>query len=178
MQQLEEIVNEFLLLSKREFVSYEVVNLNEMLAELVEDLSQKAADRKINIVEAYGSIDVEYRCIRSHIKQVMMNLINNGIESMPNGGQLKTKLLKTENGEILIEVEDHGDGIPDHLINRLGEPYYQTSEKGTGLGLMVSYKVIKEHGGHIEVTSKKHEGTVFLIKLPANPSFVHMEKEE
>ena len=167
MQQLEEIVNEFLLLSKREFVSYEAVNLNELLAELVDHLSKKAADRNINIVEVYGNIDVECTCIRSHIKQVIMNLINNGIESMPNGGQLKTKLKKTRSGEILIEVEDHGEGIPDHLINRLGEPYYQTSEKGTGLGLMVSYKVIKEHGGHIDVTSKKGEGTVFSIKLPA-----------
>ncbi|WP_273834681.1 PAS domain-containing sensor histidine kinase [Guptibacillus sedimenti] len=178
MQQLEEIVNEFLLLSKREFVSYEVVNLNKMLAELVEQLSQKTARHNISIVEVYGSIDVEYSCIRSHIKQVIMNLINNGIESMPNGGQLKTKLLKTETGEIFIEVEDHGEGIPDHLINRLGEPYYQTSEKGTGLGLMVSYKVIKEHGGQIDVTSNKNEGTVFRVMLPANPPIVHMEKEE
>ena len=176
MQQLEETINEFLLLSKREFVSSEIVHLNELLAELVEDLSQVAANRHIHIVEVYGSVNIEYRCIRSHIKQVIMNLINNGIESMPNGGQLKTKLLKTETGEILIEVEDHGDGIPDHLINRLGQPYYQTSEKGTGLGLMVSYKVIKEHGGHIEVTTKKNVGTVFRITLPANPPIVHMEK--
>ena len=178
MEELEGTINEFLLLSKREYVSYEVVNLNELMAELVENLSHKAADRKINIVEIYQNVNVECVCIRSHMKQVMTNLINNGIESMPNGGQLQTTLGKVESGDIMIEVKDHGEGIPEHLINRLGEPYYQTSEKGTGLGLMVSYKVIKEHGGRIEVTSREGKGTVFRIMLPANQPFVHTEEEE
>ena len=178
MEELEGTINEFLLLSKREYVPYEVVNLNELIAELVKHLSQKAANRSINIVEIYQNVDIECVCIRSHMKQVLTNLINNGIESMPNGGQLTTTLMKAENGDIIIEVNDHGEGIPEHLINRLGEPYYQTSEKGTGLGLMVSYKVIKEHGGQIEVTSREGKGTVFRIMLPANQPFVHKEEEE
>ncbi len=178
MEQLEGTINEFLLLSKREFVPYEAVNLNELIAELVERLAKKAADRKINIVEFYQSVDVSCTCIRSHIKQVITNLINNGIESMPDGGQLKTKLMTTDRGDIVIEVEDDGKGIPEHLINRLGEPYYQTTEKGTGLGLMVSYKVIKEHGGRIEVTSREGIGTVFRITLPVNQPFGHTEEVE
>ena len=178
MNELEGTINEFLLLSKREYVTYEVVNLNELIAELVEHLSQKAADRNINIIEIYQNVDIECVCIRSHVNQVLTNLINNGIEAMPNGGQLKTTLMKAENGDIVIEVIDHGEGIPEHLINRLGEPYYQTTEKGTGLGLMVSYKVIKEHGGRIEVTSREGKGTVFRIRLPANQPFVYTEGEE
>ncbi|MGB8000934.1 MAG: HAMP domain-containing sensor histidine kinase, partial [Anaerobacillus sp.] len=62
---------------------------------------------------------------------------------------------------------DEGMGISEPIMERLGEPYYQTSEKGTGLGLMVSYKVIKEHGGQITVSSIEGEGTVFRITLPS-----------
>lgn len=177
MGQLEETINEFLLLSKREFVSYEVVNLNALIAELVERFAKKAAESKIHIVEFYQSVDLSCTCIRSHIRQVLSNLMNNGIESMPKGGRLQVKLFISDSKDIVIEIEDDGEGIPEHLMNRLGEPYYQTTEKGTGLGLMVSYKVIKEHGGRIDVTSEKGEGTIFRITLPSEQPFTQMEKE-
>ncbi|MBN8207277.1 PAS domain S-box protein [Bacillus sp. NTK071] len=181
MEQVEEIVNEFLLLSKREFSSYESVNMNILLKEVIQRLSTKAVDNSIDIVEVYGDIDIYCVCIRSHIKQVLSNIIENGIESMSNGGALRVKL--SEKGSfVMIEVEDKGNGIPLHLIDRLGEPYYQISEKGTGLGLMVSYKVVKEHGGHIDVSSKEGLGTIFRITLPSkveqNKNSIEMRRDK
>lgn len=67
-----------------------------------------------------------------------------------------------------ISVSDEGGGIPEEKLRRLGEPFYTTKEKGTGLGLMVSYKIIKEHGGKIEVESKVGQRTTFHILLPAD----------
>lgn len=167
MEQVEDIVNEFLLLSKREFSSFESVNMNSLLKEVIERLSTKAIDSGIDMIEVYGDVDIYCVCIRSHIKQVFTNVIENGIESMSTGGVLRVTLSE-KGSEVVIEVEDNGAGIPLHLIDRLGEPYYQTSEKGTGLGLMVSYKVIKEHGGHIDVSSKEGIGTIFQVTLPSN----------
>ncbi|TKD71841.1 PAS domain-containing protein [Pseudalkalibacillus hwajinpoensis] len=167
MEQVEEIVNEFLLLSKREFSSFESVDMNTLLKEVIERLSTRAVDAGITILELYDDVDVSCVCIRSHIKQVLSNIIENGIESMSRGGTLRVKLSEKVS-EVKIEVEDEGNGIPAHLIDRLGEPYYQTSEKGTGLGLMVSYKVVKEHGGHIGVSSKEGLGTIFQITLPSH----------
>ncbi|WP_283152318.1 PAS domain-containing sensor histidine kinase [Guptibacillus hwajinpoensis] len=168
MEQLEETINEFLLLSKREFVSYETVHMNHLMRDLIERLSKKAAEYSIDIIEVYSHTDIQCICISSHIKQVITNIMNNAIEAMPHGGQLRISLLENREKEVIVEVEDQGVGIPKHLINRLGEPYYQTSEKGTGLGLMVSYKVIKEHGGRIDVTSHEGKGTVFRIILPSS----------
>ncbi len=167
MEQLEDIVNEFLLLSKREFTSYEQVNMNDLIKEVIERLSTDASDAGIDIVEVYGNRETKCVCIRSHIKQVVTNIIENGIQSMPQGGQLRVTLLTNKENEIVIQVEDEGMGISEPIMERLGEPYYQTSEKGTGLGLMVSYKVIKEHGGQITVSSIEGEGTVFRITLPS-----------
>ncbi|KMM38852.1 PAS domain-containing protein [Guptibacillus hwajinpoensis] len=167
MEQVEEIVNEFLLLSKREFSSFESVNMNTLLKEVIERLSTKAIDSGIDMIEVYGDAEIYCECIRSHINQVLTNIIENGIESMSIGGTLRVTLTD-KRSEVMIEVEDNGDGIPLHLIDRLGEPYYQTSEKGTGLGLMVSYKVVKEHGGHIDVSSKQGIGTIFQITLPSH----------
>ncbi|WP_347550609.1 ATP-binding protein [Pseudalkalibacillus hwajinpoensis] len=170
MGQVEEIVNEFLLLSKREFTSYESIYLNELLKQVVERFSPLAAETGINIIEVYGRTGIECVGIRSHIKQVLSNIIENGIKAMPGGGKLRITLSKEHEKSILIVVEDEGNGIPDHLIHRLGEPYYQTSEQGTGLGLMVSYKVVKEHGGQINVSSVRGSGTTFKITLPVDPT--------
>ena len=167
MEQLEDIVNEFLLLSKREFTSYEQINMNDLIKEVIERLSTDAAEAGIDIVEVYGNRDTKCVCIRSHIQQVLTNIIENGIQSMPQGGQLRVSLFANKEDEIVIQVEDEGMGIPEPIMERLGQPYYQTSEKGTGLGLMVSYKVVKEHGGHIAVSSVEGEGTVFRITLPS-----------
>lgn len=165
MKEVEEFVNEFLLLSKREVVSYDQVNLTELLTQIRESLSEKAIEHNVDIIMK-SDHDIHCLCIRSHIRQALFNIIENGIESMLSGGTLSLSITLSSESMILIEVTDEGAGIPHQIINKLGEPYYHTSDKGTGLGLMVSYKVIEEHGGSITVTSKDNIGTRFVIGLP------------
>lgn len=84
---------------------------------------------------------------------------------MSNGGFINISM-KEESDYIYVSIQDEGEGIDAELLQKLGEPFYTTKEKGTGLGLMVSYRIIDEHKGKIEVESEEGKGTTFHIKLP------------
>jgi signal transduction histidine kinase len=94
-----------------------------------------------------------------------MNLIKNGIEAMPNGGEL-TIIAKNVDGYADIRIQDNGIGMTEEQVKRLGEPFFTTKETGTGLGLVVTYNTIHTHHGEINVTSKLNEGTTFTVRLP------------
>ena len=84
---------------------------------------------------------------------------------MPDNGHLQICQSVTD-GMIKIDIRDEGKGMTQEQINRLGEPYFTTKEKGTGLGMMVSYSIIKSMNGTIKVTSEYGKGTCFTLKLP------------
>lgn len=99
------------------------------------------------------------------LQQCLINIIKNGIESIPNNGELQIRT-KCTRSTIQIDIQDQGIGMTKEQINRLGEPYFTTKEKGTGLGLMVSYSIIRGMNGTINVESEQGKGTCFTIKLP------------
>jgi signal transduction histidine kinase len=108
---------------------------------------------------------------RDQIKQVVLNLCLNAVESMPDGGKLtiRTKY-QVDLNSVALEVCDTGAGIPSEIIPHIFEPFYTTKEKGTGLGLFISYEILQNHGGQIEVISDRQHGTIFRIALPVNRS--------
>ena len=85
---------------------------------------------------------------------------------MPNGGEISISINRIDEQYIQISIQDEGIGIPKDRLKRLGEPFYTTKEKGTGLGLMVSYRIIEEHNGTIQVESEEGIGTIFKLVLP------------
>jgi len=99
------------------------------------------------------------------LQQVIINLLNNGAESMGNKGTLKIRLRPTASGAE-IEVEDNGPGIPTADREKLFLPYYSTKRRGSGLGLAIVRRIIAEHGGTIEVGTNVPKGTRFTIELP------------
>ncbi len=101
------------------------------------------------------------------IRRALTNLIRNGIQAMPNGGQLIITASKTESNA-LISVQDTGVGIPQENLNKLFTPLFTSKAKGTGLGLPVSKRLVEAHGGSITVESKVGEGSIFTVKLPLN----------
>ena len=107
------------------------------------------------------------------IKQVLMNLLINASQAMPDGGRIIVKTTLAEKGrQLSITISDTGPGIPDENIPKIFDPFFTTKgpEKGTGLGLSVSYGIVQQHGGSITVESAHGKGTTFTILLPAGGS--------
>jgi signal transduction histidine kinase len=105
------------------------------------------------------------------IREVMINILNNAIDAMPSGGNINIKTYNLDNN-IYIEIEDSGEGIPKNILTRIFDPFFSTKGvNGNGIGLSVSYKIIKDHGGSIKVQTKEGVGTKFIIYLP-----MHLEE--
>lgn len=99
------------------------------------------------------------------LKQVLLNLAKNSLAAMKDGGLFFVSL-KKKGDEIIITVADNGCGMSQETMERIFEPYFTTKIDGTGLGLTMAYKIIREFGGNIEVKSTENKGTVFIITLP------------
>jgi signal transduction histidine kinase len=115
------------------------------------------------------------------LQQVFINLVNNALDAMPDGGELRVVTKSEDNGNevpaaILVEFRDNGCGMTDELRLHIFDPFYTTKEsgRGTGLGLVVVRQVVREHGGEIEVESARDQGSVFRLRFPSllrpNPS--------
>jgi two-component system sporulation sensor kinase B len=99
------------------------------------------------------------------LSQVLVNIIKNAVEAMDESGEITVKL-HSRNEYAFFSIIDTGVGISQEHIIKLGDPFYSTKEKGTGLGLMISFRIIEAMKGKIEVQSEKGKGTVFTIILP------------
>ncbi|UJF36447.1 ATP-binding protein [Paenibacillus hexagrammi] len=85
---------------------------------------------------------------------------------MPAGGDIRIELVQ-QDGMVEVHITDQGGGMPEASIHRLGEPFYTTKESGNGLGLMVSFKIVEQHNGSINIHSQQGVGTVFRVSFPA-----------
>ncbi|KUP08922.1 hypothetical protein Q73_04455 [Bacillus coahuilensis m2-6] len=171
LQRIESIITEFLILAKPQAVQYQDSNLEKIVQETVELLNAQALLHNVQIIIHCDKDLPKIYAEPNQLKQVFINIIKNAIEVMPSGGEVVLSLTKEKDNEVKISIKDTGAGIPKNKIKKLGEPFYTTKERGTGLGLMVSFKIIREHNGTIEVDSIENEGTTFHIRLP-----VHHEK--
>ncbi|MBI3626272.1 MAG: response regulator, partial [Candidatus Rokubacteria bacterium] len=105
------------------------------------------------------------------LSEVMTNLILNAIDAMPQGGALRVATRAEGSEWVLVEVSDTGTGMPEEVRRRIFEPFFTTKgEAGTGLGLSVSYSIIKRHGGEIRVESEVGRGASFALRLPVGPA--------
>ncbi len=100
------------------------------------------------------------------MQEALLNLANNALQAMPEGGNMRLSAKLFSDKEILIEVTDSGPGIPPENLRRIFDYYFTTKDKGMGLGLPLAHKIIREHGGRIEVISQIGRGTNFQVFLP------------
>jgi PAS domain S-box-containing protein len=164
------IVSEFLILAKPQVIKYQLKDLNSILADMISLFESQANFKNIKISSTFDLDIPSIKCEQNQLKQVFMNLLKNAIEAMPNGGEIIVNTKQTTPETVCISVIDHGIGIPEDQIKRLGEPFYTTKEDGTGLGLMVCYKIIENHGGKLGISSQLNKGTVVEVSLPINNS--------
>ncbi|AOZ87875.1 histidine kinase [Bacillus xiamenensis] len=165
---LEAIINEFLVLSRSKSVNFEPVHVNLLLEEVIMVVESQAVLKGVSIQKKLSPSLPNIQGIPNELKQVFLNILKNGIEAMDGvrGVIQVTSMLK--NNQMMLIFEDQGKGIPEDEIAKLGEPFYTTKEKGTGLGLMMTIKIIESHGGTIRFESKSFEGTRVIITFPTN----------
>ena len=97
---------------------------------------------------------------------MFINVLKNAIEAMQSGGVVTIDMSLHEERNVLIRIKDEGSGIPKEQLSKIGQPFYTTKDKGTGLGLMVTYKIVDNHQGQITAESEIGVGTTFIIQLP------------
>jgi two-component system, sporulation sensor kinase A len=174
LARIESIVGDLLVLAKPQASNLSNVDLISLVNGVVNLLNPQAtlSDAFIKIKTDSPSIYID--CEPDKIKQVLINLIQNSIEAMTKGGEIFV-IISKENDLASIQVIDQGAGIPEDRLNKLGEPFYSTKEKGTGLGLMICQKIIKNHGGKIEFSSIVNEGTTVTLTLPLHDNSISHE---
>jgi signal transduction histidine kinase len=160
------IIEQFLFFARPARLELQAVQVKDILKDLLL-LGQEAAEQQRVILEEEVESNLPPLMLdRQRMHEALWNLVNNGLQAMPEGGRLRLTAQRHEGKEVLIQISDTGEGIPPENLSKIFDYYFTTKEKGMGLGLPLAHKIIQEHGGTIEVKSGVSTGTTFLIHLP------------
>ena len=167
LETIERFSEELIMLARPQEHQKQTFDVLSLLKEITSLMNEKESAHKIEIKPYSGECFIQG--VRKQLKQALFNIIENGVESFDqmNEGTMLIECLEVED-QLLIQVKDNGSGIPEDRLKTLGEPFYTTKGKGNGLGLMITKRIIKNHGGHMIIASKINEGTTVSVSLPLN----------
>ncbi|GGA15895.1 hypothetical protein GCM10008018_70720 [Paenibacillus marchantiophytorum] len=166
INRINELVNEFLLLSKPRHVSFEPIDVPEVLRGILPIINNEAILYNVHLQYEASYHLPEVIADKEMLKQVFLNICKNGIEAMPDGGTLTiAEKVDTVERIVCVDIHDTGSGIPMFVIDKIFDPFFTTKDTGTGLGLSVCQRIIHDMGGTIRVSSKGF-GTTFTISIP------------
>jgi signal transduction histidine kinase len=143
---------------------------------LLPDLLESAVRVAGSQIRERGRVECDYgpvppvRGMSQELQQVFLNLIVNAAQAIPVGGRIRVST-RTEGGDAVVRVQDDGPGIPEDVIDRIFDPFFTTKPvgEGCGLGLGISYRIVRDHDGDLSVRSRPGEGACFEVRLPAEP---------
>jgi two-component system NtrC family sensor kinase len=169
-----EIVNNLLNFSRTGAAEFVEVNLNSVLEETLTLVQHPFKTAQVNVIKNYTEQLPPVLGSITRLQQVFLNLFMNARDAMPGGGMLEVRT-GAHNGSVAVEVTDTGSGIPAENLHRIFDPFFTTKAtgRGTGLGLSVSYGIIKEHAGKVDVRSTPGKGTSFRLEFPVARKTVH-----
>ena len=140
-------------------------SIARVVEETVAVMRPEFEDRRIQVIvnrpEEVPAVSID----ANQMKQVFFNILRNALQAMPGGGHLALGI-EADDRSVSVSVRDTGSGIPEAEFRRIFEPYHTTKKNGNGIGLMIVQRIVRDHGGLVEVASKPGEGTVFRIVLP------------
>jgi signal transduction histidine kinase len=165
INRLDYIITQFLQAIRPAPLQMQMASVNDVVRETLELLRPEIDNRAISVEEKLADKLTLAPIDPAQIKQVLVNLCKNAIQAMTRGGTLTLCTEAREDGVCLI-VKDTGGGIPQDLLSRIFEPFYTTKKKGSGLGLMIVQRIVRDHGGRIQLESNVGQGTTFRIWLP------------
>jgi signal transduction histidine kinase len=170
-----EIVNSLLNFSRTSKTEFEEVDIQRVIRETMSLVEHQLEKAGVDVVLENDAALPPIRGNFGKMQQVFLNLILNARDAMEEGGRLRIAA-RAENGHVCVDVMDTGKGIATEDLTRIYDPFFTTkaARKGTGLGLAVTYGIVREHGGVIHADSKPGEGTTFSIELPVAGKPVHV----
>ncbi|MEH7119860.1 PAS domain S-box protein [Neobacillus vireti] len=166
LDRINHIVGELLLLAKPQHLKFSKADIQKLLNDVISLLSTEAIYHNVQIVSFFPDEKVIIECEPNQLKQLFINIIKNAIEASIKGGMVEIVIHQAQSNQVMITVNDTGCGISKERLEKLGEPFYSSKEKGTGLGLTVSFKIVQTHNGTIRFNSQKNQGTSVDISLP------------
>jgi two-component system sporulation sensor kinase A len=165
LKRIEDIVTEFLSLAKPQPNHFVEANLLTIVQNTLSVIQTQAIMNQVDIHTHCDDFAPIIVCDQNKIKQLLLNVLKNAIEAMPSGGEINLIIRKLKD-QILLRIVDTGCGIPADRIQKLGEPFFSNKEKGTGLGLMMCFKIVEAHKGKMTFNSEDGSGTTVDISLP------------
>ncbi|MFS0820455.1 ATP-binding protein [Bacillus sp. 1P02SD] len=166
IDRIDSILTDLLVIGKPRQINVAPCNLKEHLGYVISIIEQSEQGKNIEVDLKMDESFPLVECDEKQMKQVFLNLIKNGFESMPEGGKLSIIGSQIDENKVSIKICDDGCGIPRDILEKLFQPFFTTKDYGTGLGLMVSRKIIDEHQGKIDIESIEGNGTTVEIILP------------
>ena len=164
INRLNSLIDELLVLSRPPQYNFNPTDMGGVLTRMTElleaDFKERGIDCQWDIPMGLPRVSADVH----QLEKVFMNLLQNGAQAMPAGGALSLSVAHGE--DLVIQVRDTGQGIDSKALENIFTPFFTTKAKGTGLGLAISHKVISEHGGRIQATSRPGEGSCFIVHLP------------
>ncbi len=165
INRLDYIVTQFLQAIRPAPLQLKVSTLNEVVHKTVDLLQPELDNRGVQVKTKLARSLPATPIDPTQVQQALVNLIKNAMQAMTKGGTLTLQTGEGMDG-VWVSVADTGGGIPQEQLNRIFEPFYTTKKKGTGLGLMIVQRIVRAHGGRIELESHVGRGTTFRIWLP------------
>jgi signal transduction histidine kinase len=165
VERLNKIVVDFLFAVRPMDTKLEEKDLNSLISDLIQflqyELNEEGIESELHLDETLPELLLDER----FMKQALLNIIKNAIAAMPEGGKLTIETARHDN-EAVLRITDTGEGMSEDVLNKIFEPYFTTKDFGSGIGLTLVYKVVKEHYGDISVDSEVGKGTTFSVHLP------------
>jgi len=170
IDRLTELLRNFFSFAKPHKLNLTSVNIVKVIDDTLPLFKQKMDKSGISLKKIFPEKPIIIKADFNKLKQVFINLISNAVSAMEaKGGILTIELSKDEaNKEVLISIQDTGYGMPSKILKKIFDPFFTTKARGIGLGLSISYNIVKEHGGKILVYSKPNVGSSFSVVLPLN----------
>lgn len=172
IERIERIVRTMLDRTRPDVSEHQLVDVNTVLRRTFEVIQPALDARNIRLTTQIDGVPLLVRGVADQLQQVFINLFNNALDAMPEGGRLTVTSARWESGtgveRFVVEVRDTGQGMSENVRARIFEPFFTTKPRGsgTGLGLVVARQIIRDHGGDITVTSQPGRGTTVRLELP------------
>jgi two-component system NtrC family sensor kinase len=162
------ITHRLLGFSRRVDVSYNTIDLNDTLKEVIEFIEKEMLYKNIRLEMNLREDIPKITSDKGQLQQVFLNILNNAVDAVDKGGVIIIKTDMRDSDTVLVSIQDSGHGIPEQILKHIFEPFYTTKDKGrgTGLGLSISYGIIRKLGGNIFVKSAVNQGTTFTVEFP------------